>query len=71
MDPYETAALTTAIAISIAKNTPDNGELAFISLVFAQISNTLDTIVAQRELIAKAEGKGNANNNELIDLLVE
>jgi len=71
MDPYETTALTNTIAIIIAKNTPDNTELAFISLIFSQISSTLDTIIAQRELIAKAEGKGNANNNELIDLLVE
>lgn len=51
MDPYELTAIITAFAIAIAKATPDNDELGVISLAYSQLSDTLDTIIAQRTLL--------------------
>ncbi|MDF3001323.1 MAG: hypothetical protein K0Q48_1442, partial [Bacillota bacterium] len=46
MDAYELTALITAFAIAIAKATPNNDELAVISLAYSQLSDALDFIIA-------------------------
>ena len=58
MDPYELTALITAFAIAIAKATPDNDELVVISSAYSQLSNTLNTIIAQRALLREDEDLG-------------
>lgn len=55
MNPYELTAIITAFAIAIAKATPDNDELAVISLAYSQLSKTLDTIIAQRVVLEDTE----------------
>ena len=40
----------TALACAIADQTPDNNELVLLASVLVQLSDTLNTIVAQREL---------------------
>ena len=52
MDAYELTALITAFAIAIAKATPDNDELAVISLAYSQLSDALDFIIAERALLS-------------------
>jgi hypothetical protein len=59
MNPYELTAIITAFAIAIAKATPDNDELALISLAYNQLSDTLDTIIAQRVVVEKTEANLN------------
>jgi hypothetical protein len=53
MDAYELTALITAFAIAIAKATPNNDELAVISLAYSQLSDALDFIIAERSLLSK------------------
>jgi hypothetical protein len=53
MDAYELTALITAFAIAIAKATPNNDELAVISLAYSQLSDALDFIIAERALLSK------------------
>lgn len=52
MDAYELTALITAFAIAIAKATPNNDELAVISLAYSQLSDALDFIIAERALLS-------------------
>lgn len=55
MDPCELAALVSAFAIAIAKNTTNDDELVQISIMFDYLSDTLDAIIAQRVLIKRQE----------------
>jgi hypothetical protein len=64
MDPYELSALVSAVAIAIARSTPNNKELAALSLAFIQISSTLEAIIAQRALLEKQENPA-ANQTEI------
>ena len=54
-DPCELTTVISAVAIAISKSVPDNDELEIWSLAFIQLATTLDTIKAQRELLAKFE----------------
>lgn len=53
MRPEELVAFVTAIAVLISRSVPDNDELGVIALVFTQLGDTIATIVAQRQLIAR------------------
>ncbi len=66
MDPYELTAIISAFAIAIGKSTPNNDELAVISFAYKQLSYTLDTIIAQRALLSKAN-----ESNENAPLIIE
>jgi len=57
MNPCELAAFVSAVAIAVAKNTPDNEELGLLALAFRQLADTLGTIAAQRVLLAEKELK--------------
>lgn len=54
MRPEELVAFVTAIAVLISRSVPDNDELGVIALVFTQLGDTIATIVAQRQLIARS-----------------
>lgn len=50
MDEYSLPVAISALANSIAAQTPDNLELAVLAAVFTQLGDTLATIIAVREL---------------------
>lgn len=53
MDEYSLTVAISALANAIAAQTPDNAELNVLATIFDQLGDTLDTIVAMRELEAK------------------
>ncbi len=55
MDPCETAAFVTAIAVIISKKVPDNNQLGLLALTVTQLADTLATIAEQRTLIDEKE----------------
>lgn len=63
-DPCELTTVISAVAIAIAKTVPDNDELEIWSLAFIQLATTLDTIAAQRALLAKIE-QGNQDQTNI------
>lgn len=69
-DPCELTTVISAVAIAIAKTVPDNDELEIWSLAFIQLATTLDTITAQRALLAKMEqgnqDQANRENEEIL-----
>lgn len=65
-DPCELTTVISAVAIAIAKSVPDNDELEIWSLAFVQLATTLDTIKAQRALIAKMN-QGNQDQANIMD----
>lgn len=65
-DPCELTTVISAVAIAIAKSVPDNDELEIWSLAFIQLATTLDTIKAQRILLAKIE-QGNLDQTNIGD----
>lgn len=70
-DPCELTTVISAVAIAIAKSVPDNDELEIWSLAFIQLATTLDTISAQRALLAKMEqgdqDQANIENEEILN----
>lgn len=64
MNPYETTALVSTLAIIIASSIPDDDELARFGIAFAQLSANLNSIVIQRSLYDKhLEHQRAANSN--------
>lgn len=51
MDPRELTLLVTAVANSLYDCLPA-GELAVLAAVFTQLGDTLETLAAQKELLA-------------------
>lgn len=51
MNPNETAALTSTIAIIISSSIPNDEEFALFALAINQLSDTLNTMVLQRAII--------------------
>lgn len=70
-DPCELTGVISAVAVAIAKSVPDNDELEIWSLAFIQLATTLDTITAQRILLAKREqgerDQANIENEEIVN----
>ena len=50
MDEYSLPVLVSALANTIAEQTPDDIELALLAAVFTQLGDTLTTILAFRAL---------------------
>jgi len=66
MTPFEITALITVLANVIAENLNDE-QLGFVSAVFDQLGDTLDTIALQRANLENTNGKQkNKENVELI-----
>ena len=53
MNPNESTAMVTALAILISSNTPDNDDLALLAVLFSQLGDTLVAIGIQLEILSR------------------
>lgn len=53
MNPFELTTFVSTLAITVAKNIPDDDELSLLAAILTQLGDTLATIGAQRQLLNK------------------